>query len=130
MPQGPTDSSVRYYHGPLLAAAADPRKKQYYMLARLAPAQLERLWFPLAELEKPEVRRLAEAAGLSVAKKPESQDLCFLAGVKRTDLLDRLRKTTPKRGEVVTTDGRVLARHDGLDRFTVGQRRGIGAAAG
>jgi tRNA-specific 2-thiouridylase len=121
---------VRDDEGALLAAAADPRKDQSYMLARLAPAQLERLWFPLAELEKPRVRALAEDAGLPVARKPESQDLCFLAGVKRTDLLNRLRSAPAKRGEVVTLDGRVLARHDGLDRFTVGQRRGVGVADG
>ena len=91
---------------------------------------LERLWFPLGELDKPRVRELAEAAGLPVARKPESQDLCFLAGVRRTDLLERLRMKPPRTGEVVTLDGRVLARHGGLDRFTVGQRRGIGVAEG
>src|SRR3954447_19342871 len=82
-------------HGPLLRSAADPRKDQTYMLARLAPAELERLWFPLAEFEKPTVRKLAERAGLSVAQKPESQDLCFLAGVRRTDLLERMRSRPP-----------------------------------
>jgi len=116
--------------GPLLRNAVDSRKDQAYMLARLGPADLERLWFPLGELDKPQVRRLAERAGLSVARKPESQDLCFLAGVRRTDLLDRLRARPPKGGEVVTADGRVLARHEGLDRFTVGQRRGVGVADG
>jgi tRNA-specific 2-thiouridylase len=116
--------------GPLLRSAVDDRKDQAYMLARVAPAILERLWFPLGELDKPRVRELAEAAGLPVARKPESQDLCFLAGLRRTDLLARLRTKPPRGGEVVTLDGRVLAGHDGLDRFTVGQRRGIGVAAG
>jgi tRNA-uridine 2-sulfurtransferase len=117
-------------HGPLLEAALDARKDQTYMLARLSPADLERVWFPLGELDKPRVRELAAEAGLSVARKPESQDLCFLAGVRRTDLLDRLRKTPPRAGAVATADGRVIARHDGLDRFTVGQRRGLGVAEG
>jgi tRNA-specific 2-thiouridylase len=116
--------------GPLLRRAADERKDQAYMLARLRPADLERLWFPLSELEKPQVRAIAEEAGLPVARKPESQDLCFLAGIRRDDLLARLRSRPPRRGEVVSEDGRVLARHEGLDRFTVGQRRGLGAADG
>src|SRR4051812_13169132 len=67
-------------HGPLLHPAADPAKDQSYMLARLRPDELERIWFPLGELTKPEVRVHARAAGLPVAEKPESQDLCFLAG--------------------------------------------------
>src|SRR3954452_17361892 len=66
--------------GPLLAPAADPAKDQSYMLAALPTELLARLRFPLAELSKPEVRALAERHGLAVARKPESQDLCFLAG--------------------------------------------------
>src|SRR5919198_5226173 len=66
--------------GPLVRAAADPAKDQSYMLARLRPEALERLWFPLGGLTKPEVRDIAGRAGLPVASKPESQDLCFLAG--------------------------------------------------
>ncbi|MFL5896649.1 MAG: tRNA 2-thiouridine(34) synthase MnmA [Thermoleophilaceae bacterium] len=116
--------------GPLLRSAADARKDQAYMLARLAPSELDRLWFPLAELEKPAVRELARRAGLPVADKAESQDLCFLAGIRRADLLDRLRRTPSRPGELVALDGTVLARHDGLERFTVGQRRGVGVAGG
>ena len=66
--------------GPLVRAGADPAKDQSYVLARLTGAELERLRFPLGELDKPRVRELAAAAGLPVARKPESQDLCFLAG--------------------------------------------------
>ena len=66
--------------GPLVRAAADPHKDQSYMLARLTGAELERLRFPLGGLDKPRVRELARAAGLGVADKRESQDLCFLAG--------------------------------------------------
>jgi tRNA-specific 2-thiouridylase len=117
-------------HGPLLAAARDARKDQAYMLSRLTPADLERLWFPLADIEKPAVREIARRAGLPVADKAESQDLCFLAGIRRESLLDRLRTTPAKPGEVVALDGTVLARHEGLDRFTVGQRRGVGVASG
>jgi tRNA-uridine 2-sulfurtransferase len=110
--------------GPLLRAAADPRKDQTYMLARLEPHELERLWFPLGDYEKPRVRDIAREAGLPVAEKPESQDLCFLAGLDRTRLLK-----PDEPGEIVDMSGRVLARHDGQQRFTVGQRRGLRLAA-
>jgi tRNA-uridine 2-sulfurtransferase len=110
--------------GPLLRAAADPRKDQTYMLARLAPGELERLWFPLGELEKPAVRDIARAAKLPVAEKPESQDLCFLAGLDRRRLLE-----PGESGEIVDLHGRVLGRHDGQESFTVGQRRGLRVAA-
>jgi tRNA-specific 2-thiouridylase len=114
--------------GPLLRAAADPRKDQTYMLARLRPEQLERTWFPLGELEKPQVRELAREADLPVAEKPESQDLCFMAGTRREDFLRRHGEPgTP--GEIVDLRGRVLGRHEGQEEFTVGQRRGIGVAA-
>ncbi|MEA2493227.1 MAG: tRNA-uridine 2-sulfurtransferase [Thermoleophilaceae bacterium] len=116
--------------GPLLANGNDPNKDQAYMLARLTPDQLRRLWFPLGELLKPDVRELARQADLPVADKAESQDLCFLAGIKRSDLIERLRADKPKPGKVVTEDGAVLAEHQGIDRFTIGQRRGVGVANG
>jgi tRNA-specific 2-thiouridylase len=121
---------VQTADGPLLKAGADPRKDQAYMLARVAPADLERIWFPLGELEKPAVRELARGAGLPVADKAESQDLCFIAGMGRSRLLERLRTAPARGGEVVALDGRVLATHDGHDRFTIGQRRGVGVAEG
>jgi tRNA-uridine 2-sulfurtransferase len=114
--------------GPLLRAAADPGKDQTYMLARLRPEQLERTWFPLGELEKPHVRELARAAYLPVAEKPESQDLCFMAGTRREDFLRR-HGEPGSAGEIVDLHGRVLGTHAGQEEFTVGQRRGIGVAA-
>jgi tRNA-specific 2-thiouridylase len=118
-------------HGPLLRAGADPAKDQSYMLARLAPADLERLWFPLGDLEKPRVRELARAAGLPVAERPESQDLCFLAGTRQEEFLRRHGggRLEHRSGEIVDLSGRTLGEHDGQHRFTVGQRRGIGVAA-
>jgi tRNA-uridine 2-sulfurtransferase len=114
--------------GPLLAAAADARKDQTYMLARLEPAALERLAFPLAGRTKPEVRELARAAGLAVAEHAESQDLCFLAGVgKRGFLRQGGRGQAP--GDIVSLTGEVLGRHAGQADYTVGQRRGLGIAA-
>jgi tRNA-specific 2-thiouridylase len=113
--------------GPLVRAGADPSKDQSYVLARLDPALLDRLSFPLGGLTKPAVRRLARDAGLPVADKRESQDLCFLAGVGRRRFLAR--RLHPRGGEIVARDGRVLGRHDGQEHLTVGQRRGLGVAA-
>jgi tRNA-specific 2-thiouridylase len=116
--------------GPLLTRAADPRKDQTYMLAGLRPELLRRLRFPLGDLTKPEVRDIARAAGLPVAEKRESQDLCFLAGTSRERFLARHAQVGEDPGEVVDTAGRVLGRHRGQHRYTVGQRKGLGVATG
>jgi tRNA-specific 2-thiouridylase len=115
--------------GPLLRAAADPAKDQTYMLAALAPASLERMRFPLGGLTKPEVRRIAADAGLPVAGKADSQDLCFLAGTDRARFLARHGGLAETPGALVDLDGKVIGRHSGQHRFTVGQRRGLGLAA-
>ena len=115
--------------GALLTAAADPGKDQTYMLAGLPPAVLARLRFPLGGLTKPKVRAIAAAAGLAVADKAESQDLCFLAGVGKAGFLARHGGLDDREGEVVDTAGNVVGRHSGHHRFTVGQRRGLGIAA-
>jgi tRNA-specific 2-thiouridylase len=116
----------------LLRSAADPAKDQAYMLCALAPATLARMRFPLGELTKPEVRALAAEAGLAVASKADSQDLCFLAGTGRAAFLARhggAREREAEPGEIVDRGGRVLGRHRGHHGFTVGQRKGIGVAA-
>lgn len=126
--------------GPLLRQAIDSGKDQTYMLARLRPNELARLWFPLGELEKPAVRELARSAGLPVADRRESQDLCFLAGTGRerflrrhapggTSAVGRRGRDLAARGEIVDRDGAVLGAHRGHERFTIGQRRGLGLAA-
>lgn len=115
--------------GPLLAAAADPAKDQSYMLGALAPQLLGRLRFPLAELRKPAVREIAARHGLAAARKPESQDLCFLAGQGKRAFLRRHGALGDREGELIDARGRTLARHRGHHHFTVGQRRGIGVAA-
>ena len=99
------------------------------MLAATAPATLARLRFPLGELTKPEVRALAAEAGLPVASKADSQDLCFLAGTDRASFLARHGDQRGRPGEIVRRDGRVLGRHRGHQHYTVGQRRGLGVAA-
>src|SRR4051794_21026917 len=114
--------------GPLVRVAVDPRKDQSYMLARLRGPQLERLSFPLGGLHKPAVRELARDAGLPVADKRESQDLCFLAGSGRKAFMRRHggRRLAAAPGQIVDSEGRVLGRHDGHHDFTIGQRRGLG----
>jgi tRNA-specific 2-thiouridylase len=116
--------------GPLLARAADDAKDQTYMLAGLRPASLERLRFPLGELTKPEVRELAAAAGLEVAGRAESQDLCFLAGQGKRRFLRRHAGLENRPGEIVDRAGRRLGGHDGHHNFTIGQRRGLGVGGG
>jgi tRNA-specific 2-thiouridylase len=115
--------------GPLLTAAADPAKDQTYMLSGLAPGSLARLRFPLAELSKPEVRAIATGAGLAVASKAESQDLCFLAGEGKRAFLRRHGGLTERPGEIVDSAGRRLGAHRGHHEFTVGQRRGLGGGS-
>ncbi len=115
--------------GTLLAPAADAAKDQSYMLAALPPALLARLRFPLAERSKPEVRSLAERHGLAVARKPESQDLCFLAGEGKRAFLRRHGGLGDRGGDLLDRNGRAVGRHRGHHHFTVGQRRGIGVAS-
>lgn len=114
--------------GPLLAAGADAAKDQSYMLAALPPELLGRLGFPLTEMTKDEVRAVAARHGLAVAKKPESQDLCFLAGQGKRGFLRRHGNLVDREGAVVDRTGRKLGRHRGHHNFTVGQRRGIGVS--
>jgi tRNA-uridine 2-sulfurtransferase len=115
--------------GPLLATAADQAKDQSYMLAGLPTELLGRLGFPLTELTKPEVREIAARHQLSVARKAESQDLCFLAGQGKRGFLRRHGGLRERDGAVVDSAGRTLGRHRGHHDFTVGQRRGIGVSA-
>ena len=116
--------------GVLLAEAADPAKDQSYMLAAIDPEVLAALDFPLARITKGRVREIAGENGLAVARKPESQDLCFLAGSGKAAFLERHGGITDRDGEVVDADGQVVGRHRGHHLFTVGQRRGLGVAVG
>jgi tRNA-specific 2-thiouridylase len=114
----------------LLRAAADPAKDQTYMLAALAPGSLARMRFPLGELTKPQVRELAREAGLPVADQRESQDLCFLAGTGKRAFLARHGALGERPGAIVDRAGRRIGSHPGQHLFTVGQRKGLGVAAG
>ena len=99
------------------------------MLASLDPALLDRLWFPLGDRSKRETRAEASAAGLAVAERPESQEACFLAGDDYRLFLRR-RGLDVSSGPIVDMSGRQIGRHEGHWRYTPGQRRGLGVAAG
>jgi len=114
----------------LLARAADPAKDQSYMLATLDPALLDRISFPLGEQDKDATRAEASAAGLAVAGRRESQEACFLAGGDYRDFLARHGGLAPADGPVIDEEGRELGRHQGIWRFTPGQRRGLGVGGG
>jgi tRNA-specific 2-thiouridylase len=119
---------VRHEGRLLLARGTDPDKDQSYMLARLDPRVLDRVWFPLGEQTKAETRAQARAAGLEAAGRAESQEVCFLAGGDYRDFLAR-RGLEPTPGAIVAEDGAVLGRHEGLWRYTPGQRKGLGVSA-
>jgi tRNA-specific 2-thiouridylase len=108
-----------------LHKGADARRDQSYFLYGTTREQLDFLRFPLGDLPKDEVRRIAAEVGLEVAAKPDSQDICFVPDGDYASLVKRLRPETEAPGEIVDLDGRVLGRHRGVVHFTVGQRRGI-----
>ena len=112
----------------LVARGADPDKDQSYMLATVDPGLLESVGFPLGNDTKAAVRDEAAAAGLAAARRAESQEACFLAGGDYRTFLER-QGVAARSGEIVDEDGAVLGRHDGVWRFTPGQRRGLGLAA-
>ncbi|ACL60890.1 tRNA 2-thiouridine(34) synthase MnmA [Methylobacterium nodulans] len=113
-----------------LYRALDPARDQSYFLYATTAEQLDVLRFPLGELPKDETRRLAREFGLSVADKPDSQDICFVPQGRYQDVIARLRPDSVRPGEIVHLDGRTLGRHDGIIGFTVGQRRGLKLATG
>jgi tRNA-specific 2-thiouridylase len=128
-----TGHYVRRIEGPggaELHRAVDPARDQSYFLFATSRDQLDFLRFPLGGLPKPVVRRLAAELGLAVAVKPDSQDICFVPQGRYTTVIDRLRPDSAAAGDIVHVDGRVLGRHEGVSRYTVGQRRGLNVALG
>ncbi|MBA2741577.1 MAG: tRNA 2-thiouridine(34) synthase MnmA [Actinobacteria bacterium] len=112
----------------LIARGRDPAKDQSYMLAGVSPDLLDRVEFPLGEQTKEETRAEALAAGLAAARRPESQEACFLAGDDYRSFLGR-QGLEPEAGDIVDEEGAKLGRHDGYWRFTPGQRRGVGVSS-
>jgi tRNA-specific 2-thiouridylase len=121
-----TGHYARLQDGCMLRIAADESKDQSYVLSALAPRSLERLRFPLGTLRKPQVRELARRAGLAVARRRDSQDLCFLAGTRKGAFLERHAGIGAHPGPIVDQRGTVLGEHPGTHLFTVGQRHGLG----
>ena len=117
-------------HGPELHRAADANRDQSYFLFATTAEQLAYLRFPLGGLPKPAVRAAAAELGLAVAEKPDSQDICFVPEGRYTTVIDRLRPHGAEPGDIVHLDGRVLGRHEGVTRYTIGQRRGLNVAVG
>lgn len=109
--------------------ALDPAKDQSYVLSVLTQAQLQKAIFPVGDYPKAEIRRIAESHGLAVAKRPDSQDLCFLAGEDYRAFLQRNAPQILNPGEIVNRQGQILGRHDGLANYTIGQRKGLGLAS-
>jgi tRNA-specific 2-thiouridylase len=116
--------------GPLLRVAVDPVKDQSYVLAGLAPAALARMRFPLGAMHKAQVREIAAREGLAVARKPDSQDLCFLAGTGLKRFLERHGDIAADPGPILDVAGRELGSHPGSRAFTIGQRHGLGIGGG
>jgi len=108
-----------------LHRGADPGKDQSYFLWTTTQDQLDYLRFPLGGLGKAETRALAQGFGLGVADKPDSQDICFVPGGDYAAVVERIRPELASPGDIVDSAGRVLGRHNGIHRFTVGQRRGL-----
>ncbi len=131
-----TGHYARNYYDPkrgrwILCRPADTSKDQTYFLFGLTQEQLSRTLFPLGEMQKPAVRTMAADAGLNVATKPDSQEICFIPGgdyqsFLRAYLDDQDRDLPDSSGELVSSTGEVLGRHTGIHSFTVGQRKGLG----
>ena len=113
-----------------LFRAREEERDQSYFHIGTTREQLELLRFPLGDRTKPEVRELARRFGLAVADKHDSQDICFVPTGHYADVIQRLKPGAAEAGEIVDLDGRVLGSHSGIIHFTVGQRRGLGIAAG
>src|ERR1700722_18346866 len=117
--------------GPELHKGVDLDKDQSYVLHGIKREVLSHLLFPVGGYTKPEIRALAREAGLlSIADKPDSVEICFVPGGDHTEVVRSRRPEVAVVGTIVEKDGTVLGEHDGIDRFTIGQRKGLGVSAG
>jgi len=112
-----------------LLRAIDLSKDQSYVLHILTQEKLKHALFPIGEYPKSEIRQIAESFGLSTASRPDSQDLCFLAGEDYRDFLRRNAAQMLRPGEIVTREGKVVGAHNGLANYTIGQRKGLGISS-
>ncbi len=114
---------------PALRRGVDDGKDQSYVLFGIPAARLSRMLLPVGEYTKPQIRARAGQLGLRVADKRDSQEICFVTSGKHDEFV-RARRSEDLSGEIVTTAGRIVGRHPGIERFTIGQRRGLGVAMG
>lgn len=113
-----------------LAKGVDENKDQSYFLFTLKNEHLKRLMFPLGDKTKPEVREIARSLGVKTASKSESMGVCFITGSSYREFLEPYTKKGREQGDILDTEGNYLGQHDGISNYTVGQRRGLGIAAG
>ncbi|MCI0359164.1 MAG: tRNA 2-thiouridine(34) synthase MnmA [Planctomycetaceae bacterium] len=116
--------------GPQLLRGIDDGKDQSYVLFGIDRKLLARMLLPVGSYRKPQIRELAAKIGLRVADKKDSQEICFVTSGKHDEFVRQLRRGASTSGEIVTTDGRVVGRHPGIERFTIGQRKGLDVAMG
>ena len=119
------DGDRRTLHRPV-----DAERDQSYFLFATTQEQIDFLRFPLGDMSKPEVRSIAAEMGLAIANKRDSQDICFVPQGRYSDIIAKLKPQAASPGDIVYIDGRLLGRHEGIMRYTIGQRRGIGVATG
>ncbi len=122
-----TGHYARMHHGQLMTAV-DARKDQTYFLYRLPHVAAPHVLFPIGEYEKPRVRELAAEFGLPTATRKDSMGLCFVGSIPLKDFLQEFVQLHP--GDIITEDGAVIGRHDGVELFTIGQRHGLGIGGG
>ena len=115
---------------PALCRGVDPGKDQSYVLFGIRREFLPRMLLPVGDFQKPEIRRIATQLGLDVAEKRDSQEICFVTSGRHEEFIRAWRGAVDTSGEIITTDGHVVGRHAGIERFTIGQRKGLGVALG
>jgi tRNA-specific 2-thiouridylase len=115
---------------PALARGVDDHKDQSYVLFGIERQLLARMLLPVGDYCKDEIRAIAHQLGLNVADKRDSQEICFVPEGDHAAFIRDKRGASASAGEIVTSDGRVVGQHDGLERFTIGQRKGLGIALG
>jgi tRNA-uridine 2-sulfurtransferase len=125
-----TGHYARLQNGPSLLRGVDDGKDQSYVLFGIERRLLARMLLPVGEYRKPQIREMAAKIGLRVADKKDSQEICFVTSGKHDEFVRQRRKGVDMSGEIVTTDGRVVGTHPGIERFTIGQRKGLGVAMG
>jgi tRNA-uridine 2-sulfurtransferase len=124
------DADITDEFGPAIYRGRDGGKDQSYVLFGIDRAILDRVIFPVGDFDKPDVREKAQQSGLRVHDKADSQEICFIPDNDYAGFLERYRGKQQTAGEIVDTVGTVLGRHEGYERFTVGQRKGLGLAFG